>query len=80
MGLNSKQVEEIVKQVLMNLSEPAGNTQAGSRASAGIPKTAHVAMLTDLEKIEIKEQKATVVERMHAESFQSCLTLCDPMD
>ena len=55
MGLNSKQVEEIVKQVLMNLSEPAGNTQTGSRTSAGIPKTAHVAMLTELEKIEIKE-------------------------
>ena len=55
MGLNSKQVEEIVKQVLLNLSEPAGNTKAGSSASAGIPKTAHVAMLTALEKIEIKE-------------------------
>ena len=55
MGLNSKQVEEIVKQVLMNLSEPAGNTQTGSKANAGIPKTAHVAMLTELEKIEIKE-------------------------
>ena len=55
MGLNSKQVEEIVKQVLLNLSEPAGNTKTASRAGAGIPKTAHVAMLTALEKIEIKE-------------------------
>ena len=55
MGLNSKQVEEIVKQVLLNLSEPAGNIKTASRAGAGIPKTAHVAMLTELEKFEVKE-------------------------
>lgn len=52
MEMNANQVEEIVKKVLDSLSA----TEA-PRSSAGgaIPKTAKVAMLTALEKIEIKE-------------------------
>lgn len=56
MELNSIQVEEIVKQVLSSLSAPAGSSAPACKcASAGIPKTAHVAMLTGIEKVEIKE-------------------------
>lgn len=57
MELNSLQVEEIVKQVLSSLSAPAaGSAPAPCKGTcAGIPKTAHVAMLTGLEKVEIKE-------------------------
>lgn len=55
MEMNAFQVEEIVKQVLDNLSGTSAHTSsAGSRE---IPKTAHVAVLTALEKIEIKEYK-----------------------
>ncbi len=53
MEMNSTQVEAIVKQVLSQLSgAPAATVSAGSKE---IPKTARVAMLTNLEKIEIKE-------------------------
>lgn len=50
MDLNSVNIEEIVKQVISGL----GNTGASS-ASSDIPKTAKVAMLTGLEKFEVKE-------------------------
>lgn len=54
MEMNSTQVEAIVKQVLNQLSGSAAST--GCTACSGeIPKTAHVAMLTSLENIEIKE-------------------------
>ncbi len=53
MQMNASQVEEIVKQVLNNLSQTSGSTS--SSAGKEIPKTARVAMLTALEKIEIKE-------------------------
>ncbi len=51
MDINQINIEEIVKQVLagMNGSAPA------PKASAGIPKTARVAMLTALENYEIQE-------------------------
>ena len=54
MEMNSTQVEAIVKQVLSQLTSgtPAAGASAGSKA---IPKTARVAMLTGLEKMEIKE-------------------------
>jgi len=53
MEMNSTQVEAIVKQVLSQLSgAPAASASTGSKA---IPKTARVAMLTGLEKMEIKE-------------------------
>ncbi len=56
MEMNSSQVEAIVKQVLsqLNSSAPAANVVA-SKGSREIPKTAHVAMLTALETVEIKE-------------------------
>lgn len=54
MDINSVNIEEIVKQVLagMNGTTAAAGTSTGA---AGIPKTAHVAMLTALEKFEIQE-------------------------
>ena len=56
MEMNSSQVEAIVKQVLsqLNGSAPAANVVA-CKGSQEIPKTAHVAMLTALETVEIKE-------------------------
>ena len=57
MEMNNTQIEAIVKQVLSQLSgTPAGSSSAGCKCgNAGIPKTAHVAMLTGIEKVEIKE-------------------------
>lgn len=53
MEMNASQVEEIVKQVLDNLS---GTVSSGvSSTVKEVPKTAHVAMLTSLEHFEIKE-------------------------
>ena len=50
---STAQIEEIVKQVLASLE---GTTASAPVASAaGIPKTARVAMLTELEKFEIQE-------------------------
>ena len=56
MQMSNTQLEAIVKQVLDQLSgsAPAANVVA-SKGSQGIPKTAHVAMLTALETVEIKE-------------------------
>ena len=50
MDINSQNIEQIVRQVLegMNASAPA-------KSGGPIPSTAHVAMLTELEKFEIKE-------------------------
>ena len=55
MAMNSSQVEAIVKQVLEQLSGSQPAAPAASACSKAIPKTAHVAMLTALEKVEIKE-------------------------
>ena len=59
MDMNNINIEEIVKQVLSGM---AGNAPAAAAApakapaaEAGIPKTARVAMLTELEHYEIKE-------------------------
>lgn len=54
MDVNSVNIEEIVKQVLSGMT---GQNAAPSApvASGSIPKTAHVAMLTELEHYEIKE-------------------------
>lgn len=58
MDMNSANIEEIVKQVLSNMT--GGTSQAAAPASApvasgNIPATARVAMLTELEHYEIKE-------------------------
>ena len=55
MAMNSSQVEAIVKQVLEQLSGSQPVAPAASACSKAIPKTAHVAMLTGIEKVEIKE-------------------------
>ncbi len=53
MDINSSNIEAIVRQVL---SDMKGTSAPASSASSGnIPSTAHVAMLTGLEKFEIKE-------------------------
>lgn len=49
--MEQNQVEQIVKKVLSEL----GGNGGSSASSANIPKTAHVAMLTGIEKFEIKE-------------------------
>ncbi len=54
MEMNSNQVEAIVKKVLESLS--TGNAPvSASTGNKSIPKTAKVAVLTALEKVEIKE-------------------------
>ena len=54
MDINSVNVEEIVKQVLSSMQ--GGETAAPVKKQSGaIPKTARVAMLTSLEKFELKE-------------------------
>ncbi len=59
MQMNNTQVEAIVKQVLEQLagSAPAAAKPAAPACACGkeIPKVAHVAMLTALETVEIKE-------------------------
>ena len=52
---NTAQIEEIVKQVLASMSGTVSAAPASSAANGAIPKTAHVAMLTGLEKMEVKE-------------------------
>ena len=54
MDINSSNIEQIVRQVLDNLN--SSSTAASAPASSGsIPKTARAAMLTALEKYELKE-------------------------
>ena len=54
MDINSVNVEEIVKQVLSSMQN-GDNAPAVKKPAGTIPKTARVAMLTQLEKFEIKE-------------------------
>ncbi len=51
MDINSANIEQIVRQVL----EGMNGSSAPAAASGNIPSVAHVAMLTGLEKIEVKE-------------------------
>ncbi|MCR4654810.1 MAG: zinc-binding dehydrogenase [Lachnospiraceae bacterium] len=58
MAVNEQEVEQIVRQILGQLSggQPQAYSAPGYSASgASIPSTAHVAMLTELEKFEVKE-------------------------
>ncbi len=52
MDINSSNIEAIVRQVL---GEMQGSAPKTSSCGGNIPSTAHVAMLTGLEKFEIKE-------------------------
>lgn len=51
MEINSAKIEELVKQVLAQMNA----SPSAPKATGDIPKTARVAMLTSLEKFEIKE-------------------------
>lgn len=53
MDINSSSIEEIVRQVLAGMK--SGDAPASGRTGGTIPATARVAMLTALEKFEVKE-------------------------
>ena len=56
MEMNSAQIEAIVKQVLSSISSSGtGSAPRSGGETGGVPRTAHVAMLTSLEHFEIKE-------------------------
>ena len=52
MDINSSNIEAVVRQVL---NEMKGTSASTSSVGQNIPSTAHVAMLTELEKFEVKE-------------------------
>lgn len=52
---DTAQIEEIVKQVLANMAGGAASGGNTSQAGGSIPQTAHVAVLTGLERFEVKE-------------------------
>ena len=59
MDYNKENIEEIVKQVLDGMKGSSASTStsyasSSSRVSAGVPSSARVAMLTGIEKIELK--------------------------
>ena len=58
MEINSSSLEQIVRQVLDSMN---GKTAVAPATSGAIPATARVAMLTGLEKIEIKEYPMPIV-------------------
>lgn len=58
MDINSSNIEQIVRQVLDSMN--GASTPAGA-ASGAVPATAHVALLTGLEKFEIKEYPMPIV-------------------
>ncbi len=58
MDMNSSNIEEIVRQVLEGMK---GSAAPAASVSRDIPSTAHVAMLTGLEKFEVKEYPMPVV-------------------
>lgn len=56
MAVSEQDVEQIVKQILSQMSESTTPVAAAAGGqTAGIPAVAHVAMLTELEKFEVKE-------------------------
>lgn len=57
MDMNSVNIEEIVKQVLQGMTGQGVQSSAAPapKATGAIPKTARVAMLTGIEKIELQE-------------------------
>ena len=65
--MNNSDIEAIVKQVIAGMqgtapsSAPSAPAVSNSASSAGIPDKAHVAMLTELGKFEIKEYPMPVV-------------------
>jgi L-iditol 2-dehydrogenase len=56
MEFNASQIESVVRQILDQMTERGAAASApAAAASPEIPKTAHVAMLTGVRKIEVKE-------------------------
>ncbi len=55
MDVNSSNIEEIVRQVLDSMKGGAAPSPAAPAAGRDVPKAARVAMLTQLEKFELKE-------------------------
>ena len=55
MDISNVNIEEIVKQVLAGMTGTAPAAASAPAAGGSIPKTAHVAVLTEKEKFEIKE-------------------------
>ena len=57
MDMNSVNIEEIVKQVLQGMTGQSvqSSVAPAPKATGAIPKTARVAMLTGIEKIELQE-------------------------
>ena len=53
--MNNMEIEQIVKQVLAGM-QGTGNASA-PKAAGPVPEKARVAMLTDIEKIELQEYK-----------------------
>ena len=53
--MDSRSIEEIVKQVLAGMTGTAAQGSAPAAASGDLPKTARVAMLVEKERYEIKE-------------------------
>ncbi len=51
--MNTNEIEAIVKQVIANMKDAPAASASG--APAGVPATAHVAMLTKLEHFDVKE-------------------------
>ena len=58
MDINSSNIEQIVRQVLDSMN---GASTPAVAASGAVPATAHVALLTGLEKFEIKEYPMPIV-------------------
>lgn len=54
MDIRSEQIEAIVKEVIANMNNGSASTSSAAPAGS-VPKTAHAAVLTSLEKFEIKE-------------------------
>ena len=52
MSVNSADIEQIVRQVIGQMQ---GTASAPKKSAGPIPKTGRVAMLTELEKFELKE-------------------------
>ncbi len=58
MAVNEKDVEQIVRQILSSMGSTPASSAApsySSSASGSIPKTAHVAVLVEKERFEVKE-------------------------
>ena len=55
MAVKEQDVELIVRQILDQMSNGAVSAPAAKASETGIPSTAHVAILTELEKFEVKE-------------------------